>query len=272
MSTRRLSAVDRIRRAASGPRSIVVRVAVTVLFLALAVAFPHPQASGAVSERYRVYPGLDDASLSQYGLHFDETGTGNYAFGARDFNSPGDGSSPSIYFRVQLTQAYGSGVMFYFTRYGSPECNLKVQAGVMDEWGFYPYTGEVFNHLHLYTLPATGNYAGPIYSVNEGVYEYVGKVAPVGNDCVYDDAPHLHQSGNLNGTSVGRVLPASNESCWTNNDGTYSWQCPGTYPDHSTCSTASGTAGVSGTITEYICQTWGYTAWSPSFRLFTIVW
>lgn len=70
------------------------------------------------------------------------------------------------------------------------------------------------------------------------IYEYIGRIADAGEACVFDEAPHVHHSGDISPSTPVYRITDPNQTCWTNENpnGTYYYQCPGFHKEHYTCS------------------------------------
>ena len=215
--------------------------------------------ANATTVQIRIYSSLEPSSdLQDSGLHFDE---GNVAFGARDWIFYGAGSSTHVYLRLNLYQT-----QIYFVRYhvypiGS-DCTMgaKLAQYINGSWVDIGGTEIHFEHQTQIaeTWTAYAINAGEAIALDLGNLKWCGDL----------DGYHSHQSADVGTTGLMTAVPQTNETCWT--DLEYSFQCPGSFPDHYTCSSSSGTASVSGSITEYKCSTWSVYARSTTYPAFYV--
>lgn len=235
------------------------------LLIGLGAVSPYTGAVSASPDQYEIYPGLDDngrGTLTEYGLHYDELSFDSY--GARDFNHPDDAGAP-VFFRIRVLQQQSNlGVRL------SPlgECGVRAQVGRISGSGeFAPFPGQSFHYLHI-TVDDR---------IVEGVVEDVdgsseriqaiplGRVAADGSGCDMGGA-HLHQSADLEPGAGVFATPREREqleSCWSSAE-PESWQCgqesvPG-----------GGTYSRSGTIYDYIYQSWSEQPWSSQAPLYLV--
>lgn len=200
----------------------------------------------------RIYSSLEPSSgLFDFGMHFDE---GNVAFGARDWNFSGDGDSTPVYLRLNLyhTQTYYVRYHIYPTPGSSCSMSAKLAQYIGGQWIDIGGTELHFDHQTQISETWT------TYIINEG--ESIG--TSVGNlELCGTGAYHSHSSADVGTTSLMTFTPQSNDTCWTEVE--YSFQCPGSFPKHYDCTTSSGTASKTGTISEYVsCDP----LWSKQFR------
>ena len=237
-------------------------------------------------EYYRTYPSLDSSGLYQYGMHFGETSA---SYGGRDFNRPSDANSgQAVYHRVQLSKTYAEPLVFKLTHIGS--CTVRAEAGYMAGQPFMPYADQRFHFLHLNNASRVANntVTTGMTQINASVYQFVGNVEAADEQC-QPGAAHLHQSANIApNTGVYRnIIYTSGETCWSNTEGTNTWQCAATYykthassPDsHGGCGSYTGYTGVlSGATTgEYNCELWSYAGqttlaqWPSATKVFYVM-
>lgn len=265
------------------PRTVFDLAAVTTGTLLVFMAFTTGARGQAQTEYYRVYPGLYSSDLYQYGMHFDELAGPGY--GARDFNRPGNvEAGQDVYHRVQLSKVHSPALVFRLTHEGS--CGVRATAGWVSGGQFYAYAGERYHYIHMVNRQSNGALTPGVTAVDASVFEYVGEVASSGS-CAGGGA-HLHQSADLGpSTPIYRnIVAPSGETCWTNQSGTYAWQCWGTYKTHATspdmnggCGSYSGYSGsVTGLITgQYVCEEWSYVGqvslaqWGSADKVFYVL-
>jgi hypothetical protein len=215
----------------------------------------------AATLQVRIYSSLEPGSgLYEYGKHFDE---GNVAFGARDWNFTTDGDSTHVYLRLNLyqTQTYYLRYHIYNSPGSSCSMTAKLAQYIGGQWidiggtelhfDHQTQTGETWTNYVLYSGEAIGWDLGDEELC--GTSEY-----------------HSHQSGDVGTTALMSFTSFSSDTCWTPSE--YSFQCPGDYPDHTSCpDTYSGTASTSGVITgEYTCARWNVRYRSTSDPVFYV--
>ncbi len=259
----------------------IIRASLGLGLLALAFGVnARTHSASAVGVQYAVLPGHIFSGQFQFGAHFDEgVPAGDNGFLARDFNSPSDGSTASAAFRMTLAQGQSPSLWFVATHYGS--CGVQVQAGWWNaQLQWQPYTGQTFNYVHIANRVANLTWVGPYSTLGASANLNVGT-----QSLCQTDVYHLHQSGDVSPSiPVYRVNPSSGETCWTNYDGSKTWQCPATYRLHAGATTPSVPGGICGTqspssggvsggvLNPYQCQNWSSVSWSASTHVFQVIW
>jgi hypothetical protein len=213
------------------------------------------EAGGTISGQWYIYPGAGNVSdLHDYGWHFDETAGAR--FGARDYNYAGD-AGDDAHFRVETTMAPVLPIRFKVERYPGNECMVRATPQFLYGGQVGTMSGGEIHYMHLApnSRPVNPVYTPWITEADLNHYIHVGTL----DDCgVEQGSEHLHQSADLEELAADDVevlrVSGANDTCWANTDNWFN--CPSTYRRHQTCSTWSGTAGISGNITQYICENW----------------
>lgn len=186
-------------------------------------------------------------NVADYGLHYDESGAP--AFGAYDFSGCGAGVGTNAWpgAQAQIDQIFPARYMYWT----ESACSVKgrLQRYVSGSWTDY-YDWDV-RVLHLANMPQYTSYTQQVTYNGDWLYVVVGTLA----NCATSQ-PHAHLSAYLNSSFI--VTSKSDDTCWTDSS-----QCSiGTVKKHdiySTCPPGSwnttGT-GRSGTVSQYICETW----------------
>lgn len=194
---------------------------------------------------WSILPGYHTGNdIYEFGYHFDES---NKAYGALDYNRD-SGSSVQTYVRAFVVNALPWPVRY--NRVSLSSCDLELRVEFQSGGNWFTLSG---GHLHYFHI--TGQSTG-VTSSMQGISTSITDTVGTPNSTCWNPA-HLHQSADLSGGLIIREH-LSGETCWIDTDG---WQCPDTYPrDNPMAScppgSSSGTDGVSGNITRYICQSW----------------
>lgn len=240
--------------------------------LAVAVlVFGRADSAHATTALWNVYPGVVTSGIYDYGWHFDETNTPQ--FGARDLSYAGAGSSTNAVFSAKLTATSTYPLRWRFDTV-SKSCTTIVIMQVLFFGSWLDVSGTEMHYLHLADRPANGTVTNTVQSNGNSVFAFVGHLS----QCATTQY-HLHESADLSTSSKVLRNWYTADTCWSDNAGSYTYQCPGGNfrLDNQNATCPPGAAlfqlgAVSGPISRYQCETWSQQSRDYTLRTFNGYW
>jgi hypothetical protein len=211
--------------------------------------------------------GLRFAGLFDYGWHYDEGGS--FAnFGARDQNIPDDAGETATLWAKTTVDPY---FPVRFKLQQLDDCAMRASMEFFDGVTVHAIPHTEIHYLHLANRPSGTTYTGWADEPDELISANLGTLA-LCDTSFY----HLHQSAELDphyypDPEIDRI-GQQGDTCWTDAN-PETWQCPdNNYRVHATCSSWSGTGGLSGNVSQYICEEWSREDRDPKNGTFLVTW